>query len=328
MASSFGKNIILTLFGESHGPFVGGTLCGLPSSIMIDKDFINSQMLKRKAKAGVTSARLEEDKVHFISGIKNGYTNGNPLTILVENKNYKNNEYNSNLARPSHADFTNFVRHGEYGERLGGGFSSGRLTAPLVALGAIALKIINKHGIEINSNVDREIINKLEDIKQANDSIGAKVTTIIKGVEIGVGEPFFDSLESVFAHAIFSIPGVKGVSFGLGFDYNGKLGSEVNDQFCIRNGKVTTISNNSGGIDGGLANGNDIVINTIFKPTPSIGIPQSTVNLSTMQIEKYQIKGRHDVCIALRGQVVIDSILAISLLDMLVEYYGKGFIKQ
>lgn len=327
MGSVLGKNITLTIFGESHGKVVGGTLIGLPSGIKIDEDFIKIQMDKRRAKGKFTSSRLELDVVKFISGVKNGYTNGNPLTIIIENKNYDDKEYCDEIARPSHADYTNYMRHGEYGERNGGGFSSGRLTAPIVALGSIAIQLLENKGININSSIEKEILDKIADVKEKGDSIGAKITTRISGLNIGIGEPFFDSLESVFAHALFSIPGVKGVSFGLGFDYCGKLGSEVNDQFIL-NDKITTQTNNSGGIDGGLSNGNDIIIHTVFKPAPSIGLKQNVLNFKKMQVEEYKIEGRHDCCIALRGQVVIDSILAIVLLDMLVEFYGKGCLKQ
>ncbi|MCH5180678.1 MAG: chorismate synthase [Erysipelotrichales bacterium] len=327
MGSVLGKNITLTIFGESHGKVVGATLVGLPSGLKIDDDFIKNQMNKRRAKGELTSSRIELDEVKFISGVKDGFTNGNPLTAIIENKNYDNSEYKDEIARPSHADFTNFIRHGEYGERRGGGFSSGRLTAPIVALGAIALQLLENKGINLSSSIEKDIFDKIKAAKENDDSIGAKVTTKISGVGIGVGEPFFDSLESVFAHALFSIPGVKGVSFGLGFDYCGKLGSEVNDQFVL-NEKISTKTNNSGGIDGGLSNGNDIIIHTVFKPTPSIGLKQNALNLKTMQIEEYTIEGRHDSCIALRGQVVIDSLLAIVLLDMFVEFYGRRCLKQ
>lgn len=328
MGSVLGKNITLTVFGESHGQLVGATLIGLPSGIKIDDDKIKSQMAKRKAKGGLTSARIETDEVNFISGVKNGFTNGNPLTVIIKNNDYDDKEYKDEIARPSHGDFTNFVRNGEYGERKGGGFSSGRLTAPIVALGTIAISLLETKGIHISSTIDRNVLDIIEKARENGDSIGAKVTTKISGIEIGVGEPMFDSIESVFAHALFSIPGVKGVSFGLGFDYNGAYGSEVNDQFTVIDSNVTTKTNNTGGIDGGMSNGNDIIIHTVFKPTPSIKIEQNALNLKTMQVEKYEIEGRHDACIALRGQVVIDSLLAISLLDLLVEFHGKGYLKK
>lgn len=328
MGSVLGKNITLTVFGESHGQLVGATLIGLPSGIKIDDEYIKSQMAKRKPKGGLTTSRSEADEISFISGVKDGFTNGNPLTVVIKNNDYDNKEYNDEIARPSHGDFTNFVRYGEYGERRGGGFSSGRLTAPIVALGAIAISLLESKGIHLSSTIDRNVLDKIEKARENQDSIGAKVTTTISGMEIGIGEPMFDSIESVFAHALFSIPGVKGVSFGLGFDYNGAHASEVNDQFMVIDGRVTTKTNNTGGIDGGMSNGNDIIVHTIFKPTPSIQIEQNALNLKTMQVEEYEIVGRHDACIALRGQVVVDSLIAISLLDLLVEFHGKGYLKK
>ncbi|MCH5172254.1 MAG: chorismate synthase [Erysipelotrichales bacterium] len=328
MGSVLGKNITLTIFGESHGKVVGATLAGLPSGIKIDENFINSQMMKRKAVGGLTTPRIEDDKVKFISGVKDGFSNGNPLTVIIENNDYDDREYINKIARPSHSDFVTFMRHKEYGERRGGGFSSGRLTAPIVALGAIVISILESKNIHISSSINKKVLDKIDEVRKDGNSIGAEVTTIISGVDIGIGEPMFDSMESVFAHAIFSIPGVKGVSFGLGFKYDEALGSEVNDQFIIKNDKVTTKTNNSGGIDGGMTNGNDIVIHTVFKPTPSIAMTQNALNLETMRIEEYKIEGRHDACIALRGQVVVDSILAISLFDMLVEFYGKRYFSK
>lgn len=327
MGSVLGKNITLTIFGESHGEVVGGTICGLPSGIAINKDFIREQMQKRLPNLVGVTTRREEDEVVFLSGVKHEHTNGNPLTIIIKNKDIHQEDYDE-FARPSHGDYTNFLRHSEFGEREGGGFSSGRLTAPLVALGAIIIDILKSLNIVIHSNVPSETIDLLEEVVKNGDSLGAKVVTRVSGLPGGVGEPFFDSLESVLSHAIFSIPGVKGVSFGLGFAYENKLGSEVNDQFIIESGHINTISNHTGGIDGGYSNGNDIIINTMFKPTPSIKLPQLALNLKTSKVEQYHIKGRHDACIALRGLVAIDSLVAFTLLDMLIEKHGKEIIKQ
>lgn len=327
MGSVLGKNITLTIFGESHGEVVGATVCGLPSGIFIDQDFICAQMKKRMPQVIGVTKRQEEDKVELLSGVKNDHTNGNPLTVIIKNKDVRNEDY-QDYARPSHADYTIFLRHGEYGERIGGGFSSGRLTAPLVALGAIFIKVLKEMNITINSCVSKETITKLEEVNKNGDSIGAKVITRVQGLEAGVGEPFFDSLESVLSHAIFSIPAVKGVSFGLGFDYENKLGSQVNDEFKKEKGQIRLKSNNTGGIDGGYSNGNDIIINTVFKPTPSVKISQDALNLKTMEVEEFKVNGRHDICVAMRAPVIIDSLVAFSLLDLLIEKHGKEIIRK
>ena len=326
MGSTLGKNINLTVFGESHGPYVGATLSGLPSGIKINLEYINQKMRLRKGGKPGTTNRVEEDEINFISGVRDGYTNGNPITVLIKNKDYRDEDYNLDIARPSHGDYTNYLKYGEFGERIGGGFYSARTTAPIVALCAIIQEQLEKKNIFIKQEIVYDEDKQNNAIKN-NDSLGALVVSKIQGLEDGVGEPYFDSLESNISHALFSIPGVKGVSFGLGFDYLNKCGSEVNDQFDVQNNKVVTTTNNCGGINGGISNGQEITINTVFKPAASVGTNQNVLNLKTKEIQQYQINGRHDACIAIRGSVVISSLVAFVVLDLLLSIHGVNYLK-
>ena len=327
MSASFGKSIVVTLFGESHAKYIGATIDGLPANIEIDHNFITSQLAKRRGKGNLTTSRIENDEYEFISGVKNGKTNGNPLTVLIKNENYNDEEYPLDIARPSHGDYTNYLVNKENGERIGGGYYSGRLTAPIVVLGAIAISVLKNKNITITSKIDDKTIELVKEAKANNDSLGAKVVTVVKNFIPGVGGAFFDTLEGNLASAIFAIPGVKGVSFGLGFDYELSLGSKVNDEFALKDDKIAFTSNNCGGINGGYSNGDDIVINTVFKPTPSIGKMQKCLDLKTKKVIDYQINGRHDACIAIRGQVVVDSVVSLVLIDALKNKYGEEFLK-
>ena len=358
MSSMIGENIKISLFGESHGPLVGATIHGLKSGIKINEDFIKHQMKLRQANDELSTSRKEEDEVKFVSGVLNGYTTGAPLTVIIENKNVRSEDY-PKMFRPSHADYTQELKYNGYQDYRGGGHFSGRLTAPLVALGSLAIDILNSQGIKIGSHIksihnvyDEEIdFNNLdeyfnlvnneifpvlnlekkslmkEEIKTAKDnldSVGGIIETVISNL-VAIGEPFFDSLESKISQYIFSVPGVKGIEFGLGFDFAKYYGSEINDEFYY-DGQVKTRTNNNGGINGGISNGMPIVFKTVLKPTPSIGKTQHTIddNMNNVELE---IKGRHDPCIVRRARVVIDSLVALALLDLISINEGRKWMK-
>lgn len=358
MSSIIGENIKISLFGESHGPLVGATIHGLKSGIKVNEDFIKHQMKLRQANDELSTSRKEEDEVKFVSGVLNGYTTGAPLTVIIENKNVRSEDY-PKMFRPSHADYTQELKYNGYQDYRGGGHFSGRLTAPLVALGSLAIDILNSQGIKIGSHIksihnvyDEEIdFNNLdeyfnlvnneifpvlnlekkslmkEEIKTAKDnldSVGGIIETVISSL-VAIGEPFFDSLESKISQYIFSVPGVKGIEFGLGFDFAKYYGSDINDEFYY-DGQVKTRTNNNGGINGGISNGMPIVFKTVLKPTPSIGKTQHTIddNMNNVELE---IKGRHDPCIVRRARVVIDSLVALALLDLISINEGRKWMK-
>lgn len=358
MSSIIGENIKISLFGESHGPLVGATIHGLKSGIKVNEEFIKHQMKLRQANDELSTSRKEEDEVKFVSGFLNGYTTGAPLTVIIENKNVRS-EYYPKMFRPSHADYTQELKYNGYQDYRGGGHFSGRLTAPLVALGSLAIDILNSQGIKIGSHIksihnvnDEEIdFNNLdeyfnlvnneifpvlnlekkslmqEEIKTAKnnlDSVGGIIETVISNL-VAIGEPFFDSLESKISQYIFSVPGVKGIEFGLGFDFAKYYGSDINDEFYY-DGQVKTRTNNNGGINGGISNGMPIVFRVVLKPTPSIGKTQHTIddNMNNVELE---IKGRHDPCIVRRARVVIDSLIALALLDLISINEGRKWMK-
>lgn len=358
MSNILGKNITVTLFGESHGPYIGAVLDGFPSGVKIDEELLKAQMNKRKAIGKISTSRHEEDEVEFVSGVKNGVTEGSPITILIKNTNVRKEDYEdiALIPRPSHADYTAHIKYGGYEDASGGGHFSGRLTAPLVACGALAMQLLNEKGIKIGTHLkmihgindvdfkdtDKEIdlLNEmdfavldeeakekmLEEITKAKDegdSVGGILETDITGLPVGLGNPTFDTLEGLLAKAIFAVPAVKGVEFGAGFSICDKYGSEANDEFIVKENKVYTKNNNSGGIQGGISNGMPVIIRTAIKPTPSISKAQRSVNLNTMEECDLVIKGRHDPCIAHRARVVIDSVCALVILDLLKGFKGE-----
>lgn len=355
MRNTFGNNLTITLFGESHGEAVGVTIDGLSSGIRIDMDFLNSMMDKRKPKGTISTARKESDTPRIISGVFNGYTTGTPLTIIINNENTVSKDYEStkDLARPSHADYSADKRYLGYQDYRGGGHFSGRLTAPIVAAGAICMMQLETKGIKIAShikrignieddnfnfdNIDAEIdkLNSqyfavlkeesgqlmeqiIEDARRNCDSIGGVIETVVSGFPEGIGEPYFDSVESIISHGLFSIGGIKAVEFGDGIQMSQMNASKANDAFRIKDGKVVTLTNHNGGINGGISNGMPITVRSYIKPTPSIARIQDTINFKTMENETIEIKGRHDPCIVHRIRVVIDSMIAIALCDLLM----------
>ncbi|MGB4672219.1 MAG: chorismate synthase [Bacteroidaceae bacterium] len=356
MKNSIGTSLILTLFGESHGPMIGALLDGLPPGIKVDESFIAAQLAKRRPQGKTDTARVEEDKFTIASGVFNGYTTGAPLCILIPNENVRSSDYEktAGLARPSHADYAAHIRYHGFEDYRGGGHFSGRVTAGIVAAGAIALQILESKGIKIathilqcghvrdrdfsNFSTELDIVNSrdfpvIADVEQAmtdvilearskNDSVGGIVQTAVTGLMCGIGEPWFDSLEGVLSKAMFAIGGVKGIEFGKGFGFGAAYGSQVNDQLHSENGIIKTLSNNNGGINGGLSNGMPILFNLAVKPTPSISQSQRTVNLTTGENEIMELKGRHDPAIIRRICIVVSSLTAIVMCDMLALRYG------
>ena len=362
MADICGNNIKLSLFGASHGEAIGASIFNLPAGIKVNEDSIKEALALRRPKGLISTSRVEEDKFRIISGVFEGYTSGDALTIIIENTNTRSKDYSElkTKPRPSHADYVASVKYDGHNDYRGGGHFSGRLTAALVAVCAILRDILNQKGIIIASHIkqigsikdsemsydlkDLEDLNKkyfatfskeaeekmmayIEEARSNQDSVGGIIETVVVNMPIGVGEPYFDSIESTLARLLFSVGGVKGVEFGRGFDFVNLKGSEANDEFYYDGTKVKTKSNNNGGINGGISNGMPILFKTVVKPTPSISKQQSTIDLSTKENTTLVINGRHDPCIVHRVRVVIDSLVAFGLLDLCIEQFGKAWCK-
>ena len=319
--NSFGRLFKVSIFGESHGDCVGVLIDGTPAGIKLSADDFSNDLSRRKSgKKGMTP-RVEKDIPHILSGVFNGYTTGAPILIKFDNENVNDSDY-SNLVdhpRPGHCDYTANIKYNGFNDYRGGGAFSGRLTLGIVAAGVVAKKIVNYNfesdiiSLHNNSNKE-EFSNEIDKALKNGDSIGGKIRIIVKNVDKGLGEPFFDSVESNISHILYSIGAVKGVSFGIGFEGEKLYGSEFNDLIIDQNGKTST--NNNGGINGGITNGNDLVINVFVKPTASISKAQETYNFKENKIKELVIKGRHDACIALRAPVVLENAVAIALADL------------
>ena len=366
MKNNFGTNISMTIFGESHGPCIGITLDGLPAGFKINLERIKEDIEKRKAKGSISTQRHEDDEVEIVSGFFNGYTTGTALTILIQNKNTQSKDYSDiqYRLRPGHADFSAYEKYHGFQDYRGGGHFSGRLTAPIVAAGSICRQILETKNILIGSHIEQlyalhdapfsnnidelkkqiQTLNKKEfatldeqvaqnmeqailEAKNEQDSIGGILESAIINLPAGIGEPFFDSIESILAHLLFSIPAVKGVSFGAGFQMAAKKGSEANDAF-IMNDTIQTKTNNNGGINGGISNGMPIIIHTCIKPTPSIYKTQETVDYKTKESQTLNIKGRHDPCILHRARIVVDSMIAFGILDLLMSNNANNILEK
>lgn len=319
--NSFGRIFRITVFGESHGQAIGVTLSGVPAGIALSEEDFSADLNRRKSGAKGTTPRTEDDNPEIVSGWFNGFTTGTPLTILFRNTNTQSADYGNiaNTPRPGHADFAAYIRFRGFNDFRGGGHFSGRLTLTLVAAGVVAKKIID--GINISAQIlsvggSNNIEKTIDTALNKGDSVGGIVECTAKGIPIGLGEPFFDSVESTISHLAFAVPAIKGIEFGSGFAAATMMGSQHNDPIMDNSGK--TSSNNAGGITGGLTNGNDLVFRVAVKPTSSIGIKQNTFSIESGRIEELVIKGRHDACIALRVPVVIEAITAIALADFLM----------
>ena len=316
--NSFGNLFKIQIFGESHAHSVGIVIDGCPSGINIKNNDFKFDLLRRKSGAKGTTSRKEDDVPLIISGIHNDFTTGAPITILFENKNTNSSDYNfRNHPRPGHSDFVAHKKFNSFNNERGGGHFSGRLTVGIVAAGVIAKKVISEVNIEarlIEAGGKKDITEAVNEAIKNNNSIGGIIECTVKNTPIGFGEPFFNSVESLLSHAMFSIPGIKAVEFGSGFNAAKMTGVEHNDLIINKEGKTKT--NNAAGINGGITNGNDIVFRIAIKPTSSIFKAQNTYNFETNKIEKLEIKGRHDACFALRVPVIVEALTACVLADL------------
>ena len=322
--NGFGQKFRVSLFGESHGRAIGIVMDGVPAGIPLSEQDFSEDILRRKSGAKGTTPRIEDDKPEILSGVFGGKTTGAPLAVVFRNNNTKSSDYEifKVMPRPGHADFAAGVKWDNFNDPRGGGHFSGRLTLPVVAAGVVAKKIIgdvcvNARLVEVGgvSGGEEQWRDVLDQAIKDGDSLGGIVECSIDGVPTGVGEPFFDSVESLVSHAVFSIPGVRGVEFGDGFHAARMKGSEHNDPIISDSGECG--KNGAGGVNGGLANGNPIVFRVAFKPTSSIRKPQQTYDFTTGRIGTLEIPGRHDVCFALRTPVVVEAMAAIVLADLM-----------
>ena len=362
MKNTFGNQVTVTLFGESHGPEIGAVLDGLASGIPVDEAFIAERLKLRRPAGGISTGRQEQDPFRIVSGVFEGRTTGTPLTILIPNGDVRSRDYRFGPARPGHADYPAHVRYDGYEDYRGGGHFSGRITAALTAAGAILLDALAKKGILIGTHVARcagiedarfsgdpeQDLKKLnaagfavlderkgEEMRAAitraaeeGDSVGGVLETLVTGLPAGAGEPWFDTAEGELAHALFSIPAVKGVEFGDGFALADMRGSEANDPLILRDGQVTAETNHNGGINGGITNGMPLVFRCAVKPTPSIRKEQRTVDLAEKRETTIAVAGRHDPAIVHRARAVVDSMTAIVLADLLAQRFGAQWIRQ
>lgn len=326
--NSFGHIFRISIFGESHGQAIGVTIDGVPPGVELKIADFTTDLNRRKAGAKGTTPRIEEDTPEIVSGWFNGYTTGAPLTILFRNVNTQSGDYGNitKTPRPGHADFAAHKRFGGFNDYRGGGHFSGRLTLTLVAAGVVAKKILGNIDISaklIEAGGSKDFFKVIDEAMQQGDSVGGVVECRAVGIPLGLGEPFFDSSESVISHLAFAVPAIKGIEFGSGFDASSMRGSLHNDSIIDDSGRTST--NNAGGITGGLTNGNELIFRVAVKPTSSIGIKQNTFSLESGKIEELEVKGRHDACIALRVPVVMEAITAIALTDLLMIAQNKGF---
>jgi chorismate synthase len=319
--NSFGRLFRFHIFGESHGESVGLTIDGCPAGLALSVDDFLADIERRKGGAKGTTPRKEDDLPIFKSGIFNNKTTGAPITILFENNNTRSTDYAKQRAfpRPGHADFVAHKKFGGNEDYRGGGHFSGRLTVCLVAAGVIAKKLLSQIKVEATIKEiggEEDVEKGLQKAIDAKDTIGGIVECTVNGLPIGLGEPFFDSVESCLAHAVFSIPAVRGIEFGTGFGAARMFGSQHNDAIEDTEGRTRT--NHAGGIVGGITNGNQIVFRIAIKPTSSTPKDQQTLNWETNQIETFSVKGRHDLCIALRVPVVLEAVTAFVLADLMM----------
>ena len=362
MKNTFGTSVAVTIIGESHGEYIGAVIDGLAPGIDVNEEYINHMLFLRRPDGKISTPRKEKDEFKIVSGVINGKTTGTPITILIPNENVKSGDYSKmkTVARPSHADYTAECKYHGFQDSRGGGHFSGRITAALVAAGAICKSALEQKGIYIGTHVkkcagiaDREFGDLIKDIKCLNektfavleeslidamtnaitdaatngDSVGGIIETAIIGMPEGVGEPWFDSVESLISHMMFSIPAVKGIEFGKGFEIADLKGSDANDAMRLENGKIVTATNNNGGINGGITNGMPIIFRTAIKPTPTIFKPQNTVDFKNMTETILEPKGRHDPAIVHRARVVQDAAAAIVLCDALALRFGTDWLR-
>ena len=360
MKNTFGQSVAITLFGESHGEYIGAVLDGMEPGLTVDEAFIRHQLSLRRPQGKISTARVEADEFKIISGVFEGKTTGTPLCILIPNTNTRSKDYDRNIPRPGHADYAAECKYHGYQDPRGGGHFSGRITAALVAAGAIAISALRQNGILVGTHISRisDICDRsfnsyesdietladlsfpvldfqkadlmracIEDAASEGDSVGGILETAVIGLPAGIGEPWFDTVEGVLSHALFSIPAIKGVEFGEGFGMADLRGSEANDALRIENGRVITATNHNGGINGGITNGMPLIFRCAVKPTPSIFQEQESVDLASGQNTTLTLQGRHDPAIIHRARVVVDSVVALVLCDLLALRFGTDFPK-
>ena len=360
MKNTFGTCVAVTLFGESHGPEIGAVIDGLAPGLPVDETFIASQLTLRRPAGRIATARQEADAFRIVSGVFEGHTTGAPLAILIPNADTRSADYHPGPARPGHADYTAHIKYNGFADYRGGGHFSGRITAVLVAAGAVVIPALKAKGILIGTHVarcagiddipfgndlagDLERLNRLpfavldeargqrmrEAIEAAamnGDSVGGILETAVQGLPAGIGEPWFDTVEGVLSHALFSIPAVKAVEFGSGFGLADMTGSRANDPLRMASGVPVTVTNHNGGVNGGITNGMPLLFRCAVKPTPSIALDQQTVNLLTGEDTVLKVTGRHDPAIVHRARVVVDSVTALALCDLLAMRYGTDYL--
>ena len=350
MSSTYGENLKLSIFGQSHGPAIGMVLDGIPAGLHVNFDTLQ-EFLNRRAPGqnNYTTPRREEDRPEFLSGIVDGYTCGAPISAIIHNNNTRSKDY-SNLKdcpRPGHADYTAQIKYKGYQDVAGGGHFSGRLTAPLCIAGGLCKQWLQEKGVQIGAhikwidNIDdnsfdpvkpnlnsiqkdfpvldkicgEQMIEAINNASASGDSVGGVIECAVTGLPAGLGDPMFGGMESRIAQIVYGIPAVKGVEFGLGFASAFQMGSQNNDPFHICDGKVETLTNNAGGILGGITNGMPLIFRVAIKPTPSISLPQQSISLSSMENTILEVKGRHDPCIVPRAVPVIEAAAAIAIFD-------------
>ena len=352
MSFTFKDALSLSIFGSSHGSYIGFTLSGIPAGIKINSDEINLWMSRRAPGQSIlTTQRKETDEVEIISGVNEGFSDGGAITGIIKNMDVISKTYSElrDRPRPGHGDISLYYKYGRFRNFQGGGFLSGRMTACLVGAGAIILSALKMRGIDILSYIDtmgdisiesekkitendiyshetrmpdldanNRASSLIMDLIKNGDSTGASIKTIIKNCPPGLGEPFFDSFESVISHLMFSIPGLKGIEFGSGFGFTKLKGTDSRDEFYMEEGKIRTRENHNGGILGGITNGMPIEFRVAMKPTSSIRESQNTVNLETMENDQITVKGRHDPCIAIRAVPVITCVSALAVYDLIL----------
>ena len=357
MSSVIGDKIKLSIFGESHGEAIGCVIDGLPAGIKIDMNAVYKDMQRRApGKDKTATPRLEKDIPHILSGMLDNVTTGAPLAMVIENTNTKSGDYSNlmTVPRPGHSDYPAYVKYGGNNDIRGGGHFSGRLTAPLVFAGSVAKQILSQMGVTIGAHIkqigsvcdavsdlnktDKSLLDTLssstfslidetkeqamrDEIEKARlslDSVGGIIECFAVGLPVGLGGNMFDTVEGKLASILFGVPAVKGVEFGIGFGFADKRASEVNDLYEIKNGRVATLSNNNGGVLGGMTDGAPLSVSVAIKPTPSIAKKQKSVNLLTMENAELEIHGRHDPCIVVRAVPVIECAVALGLLDLMM----------
>ena len=360
MKNTFGTSVSVTFFGESHGPEIGAVVDGLAPGIPVDETFIASRLTLRRPAGAISTARQETDAFRIVSGVFEGRTTGTPLTVLIPNADVRSGDYQRGPARPGHADLTAHFKYHGFEDYRGGGHFSGRVTAALVAAGAVVMPALKAKGVLIGTHIARcagindapfgndpaadiEKLNALpfavldedsgaqmraaiENAASRGDSVGGVLETAVTGLPAGVGEPWFDTVEGVLSHALFSVPAVKGVSFGDGFALADMTGSTANDPIRMQAGKPVTETNHNGGVNGGITNGMPLLFRCAVKPTPSISQEQRTVNPAAGSNAVLRISGRHDPAIGHRARSVVDSVTALALCDLLALRFGTDWL--